>query len=221
MKKIRYYTKDAYMKRKNIKKLTLTAMFIAMAIVLPFLTGQIPELGNMMLPMHIPILLCGLICGADFGFIAGFCTPLLRSAIFGKPLFFPSAVAMAPELATYALVIGLIYGRSKKRSLLSLYVALISAMVAGRLVWGAVMSVIMGFKGFTAQAFLSGAVLNAIPGIILQLIIIPSLMLMWRRAHLIPQRSEIVLSTEPPHLPTTSSQRFMSAQSAVSRSSSR
>lgn len=189
------------MKHKSIKNLILTATFIAMAIVLPFLTGQIPEMGNMLLPMHIPVMLCGLICGARYGLLAGLCAPLMRSLIFGKPVFFPTAIAMAPELAIYGLVIGLIFERSKRRSLLSLYCALLSSMIAGRIAWGFTTALIMGFKGFTSQAFISGAVLNAIPGIILQLIIIPSLMLVLRRAHLIPQTEKIVLSTEPPHLP--------------------
>ncbi len=65
-------------KRKNILNLTLAAMFMAIGIVLPFFTGQIPQIGKMLLPMHIPVLLCGLICGWQYGLIVGFVMPFLR-----------------------------------------------------------------------------------------------------------------------------------------------
>lgn len=87
--------------KHNLKNTTLAAMFLAIGLVLPFLTGQIPQIGNMLLPMHIPVLLCGLIL------------PLLRSALFGAPVFFPAATAMAFELMTYGLVAGLLYSLSK------------------------------------------------------------------------------------------------------------
>ena len=66
------------MKNSNVKNLALSAMFIAIGQVLPFFTGQIPQIGNMLLPMHIPVLLCGLICGWKYGALVGFTTPLLR-----------------------------------------------------------------------------------------------------------------------------------------------
>lgn len=164
--------------RKTLINMVLSAMFIALGIVLPFFTGQIPQIGSMLLPMHIPVLLCGLICGWQYGLIVGFVTPLLRCALFTMPPFI-TALAMAFELATYGLVTGLMYGRCKWKCIVSLYRTLLTAMVCGRVVWGLVMVFISGATGdvFTWQAFITGSVLNAIPGIILQLILIPSVML--------------------------------------------
>lgn len=153
-------------------------MFLAMGLVLPFLTGQIQVIGNMLLPMHIPVMLCGLLCGWQYGGAIGFVLPLLRSTLFGMPIFYPSAIAMAFELAAYGLLIGLFYHRSKWKCIRSLYRSLVFAMLGGRIVWGGAMTVLMGVKGnvFTLSAFSSGAFLNAIPGIVLQLVLIPALM---------------------------------------------
>ena len=172
--------------RNQLKKLILAAMFIAIGLVLPFVTGQIPEIGNMLLPMHIPVMISGLVCGWHYGAAVGFITPLLRSFIFGKPFLFPNAVAMAFELAAYGLVIGLVFALMKKKGIVSLYVSLISSMLAGRAVWGAVMWLILvGGKGFTLAAFISGAFTTAIPGIILQLVLIPTIMIVLKRARLV------------------------------------
>lgn len=165
----------------------LSAMFIAIGLVLPFVTGQVPEIGNMLLPMHIPVMLAGLICGWRYGAAVGFITPLLRSVIFGKPLIFPSAVAMAFELAAYGLVIGLVLAMLKKKNVLSVYISLVASMLAGRAVWGLVMSLLLvNGGGFTLTAFISGAFTTAIPGIVLQFIIIPAVMIILDRAKLVP-----------------------------------
>ena len=172
--------------KKQIKRMVLSAMFLAIGLVLPFLTGQIPEIGNMLLPMHLPVMLCGLICGAQYGAVVGFVTPLLRSVLFSRPVMFPSAVAMAFELATYGLVIGLVFSMLKKRNILTLYISLISSMLIGRAVWGGVMSILlMNGEGFTFAMFVSGAFATAIPGIIIQLILIPALMVVLNRARLV------------------------------------
>ena len=86
---------------------------MAIGLLLPFLTGQIQQIGNMLLPMHLPVFLCALICGWQYGVAVGFVLPLLRYLLFGMPPIFPVGVAMAFELATYALVAGLVYSRSK------------------------------------------------------------------------------------------------------------
>ncbi len=171
----------------HIKKMTLAAMLLALGMVLPLLTGQIPEIGNMLLPMHFPVLLCGLICGWQYGAAVGFVMPLLRFAIFSMPKM-PNALSMAFELAAYGLTIGLLYGLSKKKGIAALYGSLIGSMVIGRIVWGAAQWVILGIRGegFPFQAFLAGAVLNAVPGILLQLILIPALILALRRAGMLP-----------------------------------
>lgn len=165
------------MKKQNtLQKTIFAATFLALAFVLPFLTGQIREIGSMLCPMHLPVLLCGFILGPVWGGAVGFLAPLLRSLTLGMPLLFPSAVCMAFELAAYGLVSGLAYEvlRGKK---LRIYGSLLAAMVTGRLVWGLAMLVCMGIRGsrFTASAFLAGAITNAIPGIIVQLVLIPIL----------------------------------------------
>ena len=98
---------------ESTKKLTLSAMFFAVGLILPFFIGQIPMIGQMLLPMHIPVLLCGLIVGWQYGLAVGFFLPLVRSVLFGMPAMFPNAVSMAFELATYGLVIGYLYGHSR------------------------------------------------------------------------------------------------------------
>ena len=158
-----------------IKRLAYSGLFLALALVLPFLTGQIPQVGSALLPMHLPVLLCGFICGGGWGAAVGFAAPLLRHLLFAMPPM-PGALSMAFELATYALVAGLLYKRLP-RTLPWLYADLLAAMVAGRLVWGAVSFAIAGLRGaqFPFAVFWAGAVVNAIPGIICQLILIPIL----------------------------------------------
>lgn len=162
--------------RNDIKNLTLSAMFLALAFVMPFLTGQIPQIGSMLCPMHIPVLLCGFFCGAPWGLGVGFIAPLLRSMVLGMPPMFPVAFCMAFELTTYGFVAGYIHNKLPKKKI-NVYIALLSAMVIGRLVWGAVMFCCMGFdvSKFGFSAFLGGAVLNAVPGIVVQIILIPVL----------------------------------------------
>lgn len=176
--------------KNNIKKLTLSAMFIAIGIVLPFFTGQIKEIGNMLLPMHIPVFLCGLICGWEYGGVVGFILPLMRSMMFGMPPIFPNAIAMSVELMTYGLVAGALYSSSKWQCVVALYRSLITAMIAGRIVWGMteVMLLGVGGSGFTWKAFLSGALLNSIPGIIIQLILIPAIMVALNKTGLVKFR---------------------------------
>ena len=174
---------------QSLRNLLLAAMFLAIGLVLPFLTGQIKEIGNMLLPMHLPVFLCALICGWQYGTAVGFIMPLLRFALFSMPRM-PTALAMAFEMATYAFVAGWLYSRARCTRML--YRSLIVAMIAGRVVWAAAMIVLLGLSGgaFTWQMFISGAFLNAIPGIILQLVLIPAIMVALDRAKLVPFRKE-------------------------------
>lgn len=167
----------------NVRTMVLAAMFLAIAFVLPFLTGQIPEIGSMLCPMHIPVLLCGFICGWPWGLAVGFIAPLLRSVTLGMPPMFPTAICMAFELAAYGVIAGWLHGVLPKKKV-SVYIALLAAMIGGRLIWGAAMFICMGIQGgsFGFSAFLAGAVLNAIPGIIVQIILIPILVLVLERA---------------------------------------
>ena len=161
---------------KEIKRLTLSAMFLALAFLMPFLTGQIPQIGSMLCPMHIPVLLCGFFCGPLWGGIIGIFAPLLRSLTLGMPPLFPTAFAMAFELATYGFIAGYVYNKLKK-SKPNTYIALICAMILGRIVWGLVMFACMGFNSaqFNFTTFIAGALTSAIPGILLQILIIPLL----------------------------------------------
>lgn len=169
----------------QIRKLTYAALFLALALVLPFLTGQIPQIGSALSPMHIPVLLCGFLVGWPWGLAVGFIAPLLRSVIFGMPVMVPGAVAMAFELAVYGLVSGILYRLLPKKKW-SIYVTLIVAMLAGRVIWGIARLIIAGLSGnsFTWALFLAGAFTNAVPGIILHIILIPVIVMVLERAGL-------------------------------------
>ena len=177
------------MEMKNyIRKTVLCAMFLAIGIVLPFFTGQIPQIGRMLLPMHIPVILCGLICGGKGGAAVGFIMPLMRSAIFIMPTMYPDAVAMAFELAAYGFIVGFMYENARWHCIKSLYRCMVSAMIGGRIVWGIAMVALLGIgeNGFTFGMFFAGAFANAIPGIILQLVFVPAMMLALDKTHLVP-----------------------------------
>ncbi|MBQ6936781.1 MAG: ECF transporter S component [Clostridia bacterium] len=161
-------------KRNTTLKLILSAMFLALAFVMPFITGQIPQVGAMLLPMHIPVILCGFICGAPWGLLVGATVPLLRSFVIGMPPLFPTAVSMAFELAVYGFTSGFLYRVLPKKKI-NIYISLTLSMIIGRLVWGLVQFCLMGFniEKFPLSAFWMGAVVNALPGIIIQLVLIP------------------------------------------------
>ena len=162
----------------RLLKMILSAAFLALAYVMPFLTGQIPEIGSMLCPLHIPVLLCGFICGWPWGLAVGFIAPLLRSFTLGMPPLFPKAICMAFELAAYGALTGLMH-RLLPRKKPYIYVSLLTAMIIGRLIWGAAMFACLGLSGgsFPFSAFLAGAVTNAIPGIIIQIVLIPVLVM--------------------------------------------
>lgn len=166
-------------------RLVLAAVFLTLAFVLPVITGSVPAIGNMLCPMHIPVLLCGFLCGWPWGLVVGFIAPLLRSVAFGMPPLFPTAIAMAFELAAYGALTGLLYAKLPKKPVY-VYVALILSMLAGRAVWGLVTFALMGFSttAFPFSAFVAGAFTNAIPGIILHIVLIPVIVLALRKAKL-------------------------------------
>ena len=165
-------------KHSSTFNMILAALFLALAYVMPFLTGQIPEIGAMLCPLHIPVLLCGFFCGWPWGLAVGFIAPLLRSLTLGMPPLFPTAVCMAFELATYGAITGFLH-KALPRKKSCIFGSLLTAMIAGRLVWGTAMFICMGIQGgkFTFAAFLAGAITNAIPGILLQLVLIPILVM--------------------------------------------
>lgn len=167
-----------------IKKICLFALFLALAWLLPLLTGQIPDIGNMFCPMHIPILLAGFILGGGYGALLGLIVPLTRSLIFGQPVLYPLALCMSFELGTYGFLSGFIFKLFIKKFtfeskvIIWLYIALLLSMIMGRLVWGFSRFVcgVFAQNVFTFKMFLSGAIITAWPGIILQLILIPSIL---------------------------------------------
>lgn len=160
---------------KKINKITLSAVFFALGLMLPFFTGQIREIGKMLLPMHIPVMLCGFICGQWYGLIIGFLLPIIRSVAFGMPIFYPSAIAMSFELMTYGFFVGFIYNINKTKKIFSIYLSLIISMILGRIVWGIVSLILYGIiqKTFTLSFFIATTISNGFPGIILQIILIP------------------------------------------------
>lgn len=173
---------------RKTEKITLSAMFLAIGIVLPFLTMQIPMIGQMLLPMHIPVLLCGFICGGPYGLCIGFVLPILRSVLFGMPAMFPNAIGMAVELAVYGLITGMMYKRTEK-----ILPSLIAAMIIGRIAWGIVSVFLYKITGdmFTWKLFVVQGFANAIPGIIIQLVLIPGIVSSTRQISQRRWRSEV------------------------------
>lgn len=161
-------------RQDTLIKMILSALFLALAYVMPFLTGQIPEIGSMLCPLHIPIILCGFICGWKYGLVIGLIAPLFRSLTLGMPPIFPTATSMSFELAAYGAISGLMYNILPKKKLY-IYCSLLTAMIIGRIVWGVAIFICMGIKNspFTFNAFVAGAFVNALPGIILQIVVIP------------------------------------------------
>ena len=169
----------------SVKNLVLGALFLALALVLPFFTGQIPQIGAMLCPMHLPILLAGFVCGGPVGAVVGFIAPLLRMVMFGMPPFY-TAIAMAFELLTYGLVSGIMYRKVfKKQTVGTLYGSLLIAMVAEIFALPGNGGIAADAGAFTFAAFISGALLNAIPGIVVQLILVPAVVVALQKAKLI------------------------------------
>lgn len=167
------------MKKQNnpTKRLVLSALFLAVGVLLPSLTGSIKEIGDSLLPMHLVVMLCGIICGGKYAAFVGLSMPFLRSISLGMgmPPLYPNAVWMALELATYGFVIGSMYSLKKKYSKGYLFLCLVCSMLSGRIVWGIAKAILLGIasKPFGIKAFLIGGFVDAIPGILLQFILIP------------------------------------------------
>jgi thiamine transporter ThiT len=177
---------------KTVKNLTMSAICLALCMVLPMLTGQIPKIGNALSPMHIPVLLCGFVCGWHYAAGIGAVAPLLRFAIFSMPPFLPIVTpmgtvvcgfAMCFELAAYGLVAGLLYKLFPKKPAF-VYITLICAMLIGRIVWGVACLIIFPIWGlsFSWKYFVAGAFIDAVPGIILHIVLIPAVVFALRKA---------------------------------------
>ena len=171
--------------RRAVRNLVYAAVCLALCMVLPFLTGQIPEVGSMLCPMHIPVLLAGFLCDPWWALAAGLIAPLLRHLLFGMPPLMV-AIPMCFELAAYGLISGLMYKILPKKTG-CIYVSLITAMVGGRVIWGVAKVITAGVtsSAFPWSAFISGAITTAIPGIILHIILIPVLVMALRKTKVI------------------------------------
>lgn len=170
----------------SVRKLVLSAMFLSLCMVLPFLTGQIPEIGSMLLPMHLPVLIAGFVLGAPYGALIGLVAPFLRFFIFGMPPLFPTGASMAVEMCVYGMAAGFYYKLFPKKHGY-VYVSLALSMIVGRIAWGAAQYVFLMINGsaLTVKAFIAGAFLNAWPGIILQLVLVPAIVIALQKAKLI------------------------------------
>ena len=170
-------------KKNRVTTMVTAAICLALCLILPFITGQIPQIGSALSPMHIPVLLCGFLCGPVYAAAVGFAAPLVRFMLFGMPPLFPTGAAMSFELLTYGLVAGVLYGMLPRRKS-SIYVSLLCAMLAGRVVWGVVQVLFSGVTGsaFTWSAFMAGAFINAVPGIIVHIILIPVIVMAVEKA---------------------------------------
>ena len=172
---------------KNLTKLIYAALCLALCIVLPFLTANNRLLGNILCLMHIPVFLCGFLCGWPWGLAVGAIAPLLRSATIGMPPMYPTATAMAFELATYGLLCGLLYRVLPKKPW-NIYITLIIAMLAGRIVSGLVQFTFLGLFGteYSMRVFLTSSFVTPWPGILIQIVLIPLIVYALDRAGLVP-----------------------------------
>ena len=177
------------MSNNSTRNMVIAAVCLALCMVLPFLTGQIPEIGSALSPMHIPVFLCGFAAGWPYALVVGLIAPVLRFALFGMPPLFPVGAAMAFELATYGIVSGLLY-RALPRRKTSIYVTLVISMLAGRVVWGVARLALAGLSNTTFgwAAFLAGAFTQAVPGIICHILLIPVIVIALEMAKLISRK---------------------------------
>ncbi len=175
------------MKRTSIKNMTLAAVCVALCVVLPIAFHSIPDAGSVFLPMHIPVLICGMICGWPYGLLCGLMGPLMSSVLTGMPpaAFLP---AMMVECGTYGLVSGLVLRFVRtKHTYADLYIALVVAMIAGRVVSGIAKALIFS-PGMAMSAWITASFITALPGIVIQLVFLPSVVLTLMKAKVIPQR---------------------------------
>ena len=185
----------------NQRKLVVTAMLIALCVVLPLAFHQVPRAGSILLPMHIPVLLAGLVCGWKFGLITGITGPLLSTMITGMPPTMAIASLMSIELGVYGLVAGILthFVRTKSASL-DLYICLIGSMLVGRVVAG-IAQIVFFFNpayvdgvwtsNYTWALWTTSYFITSLPGIVIQLAFIPSVVMALERERVIPLRYPI------------------------------
>lgn len=174
-------------KKDYIKRLVMAAVCVALCVVLPIAFHAIPNAGQVVLPMHIPVLLCGLICSWPYGFLCGLLGPLLSSLITGMP---PAAMlpSMMVECGVYGLVAGLMLKFVRTKSTYAdLYISQITAMILGRVVAGIAKALFFA-PGTPAFAWVTTSLVQGIPGIVLQLVLLPTLVFALIKAKILPKR---------------------------------
>lgn len=173
------------MRNIRLRKIVFTALCIAIGLVLVQAVKfiPVPYPGAILLPMHIPVLLCGFLCGWRYGALSGVMLPLLGFVFTGMPHIFPTGFSMMFELAAYGSLTAILYQVTKGK----IFVSLIGAMLGGRVVYGIIKVILFNFtdSAFGWSIFMSGAFITAMPGIIVQLIIIPPIVLSLQKANLI------------------------------------
>lgn len=170
--------------KKYIWEMVLASLCVALGVVLPVAVHWVPNAGSVLLPMHIPVLLCGLLCGPAYGLACGLLAPLLSSLITGMPpvAYLPS---MLCELAVYGFVAGLLICLVRTRSqAANVYIALIGAMLVGRAAYGAMNALIFRAGEYSLQIWMAASFVTALPGIVIQLVLLPLIVLTLRKAKL-------------------------------------
>jgi len=163
-------------------------MCTALCVVLPFAFHTIPNFGSVFSPMHIPALLCGIVCGWQYGFMCGLIGPALSCFVTGMPVlaFLP---AMMVELAAYGATAGLLMSVIRTKNIYAdLYISLIPAMLIGRILAGLARAFIISTGEFTFALWAASYFFKSLPGIITHLILIPLLVIALEKARLIPAR---------------------------------
>ena len=171
------------MERRKTEKLTLTGMLLAVGILLPFATSHGMGLpGTVLLPMHIPVLLCGLLCGPLYGGAIGLLLPILNCVLTGMPVLYPMMPIMAMELLTYGAISGLLYHKTRLHRLSwGVYPAMLAAMVCGRVAYGLTFQVLLIISGELKALTVWTAIATGLPGIVVQLLLVPAIVLAVRR----------------------------------------
>ena len=161
----------------SIKRLTIASMFLALGILFPQIFHAIPNAGSILLPMHIPVILCGFICGPLYGLLVGLITPIISNLLFAMPATIMLG-QMIVELGTYGFMCGILYKVINiKNNLIKNYIVLILSMIIGRLVYGTCNALIFKAGNYTFDMWIKVALIVAIPGILIQLFIIPILVI--------------------------------------------
>ena len=178
------------MRNDTTKKLSISGICLALSVLLPLTIAHIPQIGVAISPMHIPVLLCAFLAGPFYAAAVGVIAPLLNFLLRGVPPIIPMGLTMVFELAAYGLVAGMLYLKLPDKAF-SVYISLIAAMFFGRIVWGIAAALVFNFAGipFSFEAFIAAAFTNAIPAIILHIVIIPIIVIALKRAGISPAMS--------------------------------